>query len=241
MIHIDNVSFRYEKATKPVLSNISLNVSCDNYTLVIGPSNAGKSTLCKLVKGLLGSKQGEIVVPRELNQVGYIPSDPDEFFVGSTVEEDIAFGLENLENSASEIMFRVEQSLRTLRIEHLRYRSIQTLSGGEKQLAALAGLLALQCRYFVLDDCLAMLDIPTRKRISNQLARLRKDFRVGMLHATSHLGEIRSCDRAVFLDKGMILYDGSPISFLRSSIGKDYLEKDQTSLSLSLLLEDLKH
>jgi len=187
----------------------------------MGPNGSGKSTLTRLGNGLLVPAQGEVtvddlntkdpsVLPRVRQKVGLVFQDPDNQMVAATVEEDVAFGPENLGLPPEEIEHRVEEALVTLGIAALRQRPPHRLSGGQKQKVALAGILALKPRYILLDEATAMLDPRSREEVLGLLNFLCRKQGIGVLLVTHLPEEALMADKVVLLYEGVIWKEGTP-------------------------------
>lgn len=221
MICLNNLSFCYPPQKIPLLNRVNLTIGSLSWVAVIGPDGSGKTTLGKLIKGLLQPDSGSVHV--NSSEVGYVGGDPYDSFVGTSVEEDIIFGLENLQLSARQIKMRLEQALRRTGLVGMERRLVHTLSGGEQQKVALAGVMAMGARILVLDEALAMLDREARAAIRSLLNSLRPDPGLTIVEITQDLGDALECDRILFLANGSILFDGSPDDFVSSPLGGQWL------------------
>lgn len=221
MLCFRGVSFSYPGALRPALQNVTLTLAPGEFVVLMGPNGSGKSTLARLGNGLLLPAQGEVVVdglntkdPAVLlkvrQRVGLVFQDPDNQIVGATVEEDVAFGPENLGLPPEEIKRRVEEALDILGIVDLRYRPPHRLSGGQKQKVALAGILAMEPRYILLDEATAMLDPRAREEILGFLNFLCRKRGIGLLLVTHLPEEALVADRVVLLYEGVIWKEGTP-------------------------------
>jgi energy-coupling factor transport system ATP-binding protein len=205
MITIKNVSYSYPDAEQPVLSNLSLDIQGGEFTLVTGQSGSGKSTLLRCLNGLVphfsgGLIRGEIRVngidpvkatPQTMSQhVGFVFQDPEAQFVVDTVEDEIAFALENIALPRPEMRLRVEEVLDLLDLVPLRERHIGTLSGGEKQRVAIASALALRPSVLILDEPTSQLDPKSAEDVLNALVRLNQDLGLTILLAEHRLERV---------------------------------------------------
>jgi energy-coupling factor transporter ATP-binding protein EcfA2 len=225
MISLQDVCFTYPSSEQPVLNSLNLHVEPLSWTVVCGPDGSGKTTLCKLVKGLLKPDRGTINVRCDpAREVGYLGGDPYDWLIGLTVEEDVVFGLESLGLSVGEIGIRTAQALDWTGLSGMEKRLTHTLSGGEQQKIALAGVLAMGCRVLILDEALNMLDRPTRRTLRALIAGLRSDRGLTVIEVTNGLTEALSRDKIVFLSNGSISFAGSPCQFLGSTVGRPYVE-----------------
>ncbi len=226
MVVLEDVSFSYSSHRPPVFSAFNLKIEPLSWVTITGPDGSGKTTLGKLMKGLLRPDSGSVTVYPPQSEapetVGYLGGDPYDSLVGISVEEDIVFGMENLRFSRSEMKVRLEQSLGWTGLVGMEHRLVNTLSGGEQQKVALAGMLAMGARILILDEALTMLDRSTRIMIRSLLASLRKQPGLTIIETTQHLEEILTTDRVLFLSEGRLLFEGSPVQFIESSLGRDW-------------------
>lgn len=226
MIAFTDVSYEYRTSvgTVAALRAVSTSLSPGELVCVLGANGSGKSTLARLANGLMRPVSGTVEVDgipthdagREWDvrsRVGLVFQNPDNQIVATTVEEDVAFGPENLGVERDEMRERVEAALRTVGLTGLETREPHTLSGGQKQRLAIAGALALAPAYLVLDEPTAMLDLQGRTDVLEVLATLR-DRGTGILHITHHLADAVTADRVLVLDAGSVVYDGPPAPLL---------------------------
>lgn len=223
MISLTDICFSYPNIDKPVFSGLNLRVDTGSWVAVTGPDSSGKSTLAKLLKGLVKPTSGTITsdVPFP-DGIAWLGGDPYDMLVGISVEDDVAFGMENLGMPRQEMEVRLDQALRWTGLQKLRYRLTHTLSGGEQQKLALAGVLAMGVRILVLDEALSMLDRPARKSIHDLIQELRREPGLTVVEMTTQLEELFDADRTLFLDKGNILFDGPPLDFIHNPVGKQW-------------------
>ncbi|MCA1961850.1 MAG: energy-coupling factor ABC transporter ATP-binding protein [Desulfomonile sp.] len=223
MILLDGISFSYPGSDKLIFDRLCLEVPPQSFAVVAGPDGAGKSTLAKIIKGLLVPQVGNVLLGCDhLTEVGYVSGDPYESLVGVSVEEDVVFGLETLGVPSAEMEVRLAEALQWTGLIGMEKRLTHTLSGGEQQKAALAGMLAAGCRILVLDDALAMLDRRAKRSIRALVESLRHVRHLTVLECTNDLDAICAADRVVFLIEGQVEFDGSARAFLQSSSGGDW-------------------
>ena len=250
-IVLDNCFYSYSNSLEEkVLSGVSLRVDAGSFISVIGPNGSGKSTLAKLLNGLYIPTSGTVEVdglstrekkniPQIRRKVALLFQNPDNQIVGDTVEEDTAFGPENLGLDRDEITKRVEESLSKVGLLEKRKMSPNTLSGGEKARLGIAGVLALNPEVLVLDEATAMLDPEGRKEVMAILQDLWKYQGKTIILITHHPEETIYGERIVVLDKGEIKLDGSVAEVYRKS---ETLKKLGVELppyvELSLLLKE---
>lgn len=223
IIRVENVSFSYkvnQDQQIPVLQNVSLDVYPGEYLAIIGHNGSGKSTLSKHLNGILTPKTGDVYVnhintrDRERiyevrSQVGMVFQHPDNQIVATIVEDDVAFGLENIGIAAHEMRERIDASLEAVGMSAFRHRPPHHLSGGQKQRIAIAGILAMRPQCIVLDEATSMLDSYGRQDI---LAVIRKLHGEGMtiVTVTHHMSEVAEADRVVVMEAGQIVLQGTP-------------------------------
>ena len=238
MICVDRIDFSYpsaqgsEKKSERVFRGLSISFEAGKFTAVLGSNGSGKSSLAKLLNGLLLPDGGRITVDgfavgddeniwEIRRRVGLVFQDPGRQIVGAVVEDDIAFGLENLGLAREVIIARVDSVLKRLGLENVRKSEPHYLSGGQKQRVALAGVLAMQPDYLVLDEPTAMLDPLGRRKVLNLVKELQIEYGLGIIYITHHMEEILSADRVVVLDKGTVVEDFSRPQDLLDNDGLD--------------------
>lgn len=216
---LDGVSFAYTPDT-PVLDEVTLRIASGSWVSIVGPNGCGKSTLAKLLGGLLAANSGTIVVEgRELTQdsvweirprIGMVFQNPDNQFIGSTVEEDIAFGLEGRCLSREEMIDRVQRYAEKLEISHLLTKHPAELSGGQKQRVALASILAMEPGIIIFDEASSMLDEKARSELLHIWRAMRSSGDYTLISITHDAEEIMASDRAIVLRGGAIAADTAP-------------------------------
>jgi energy-coupling factor transport system ATP-binding protein len=216
-VSCEGLNFSYPGSEEPALSEISFGLRPGEYVGVVGPNGGGKSTLVRLLNGLLRPDSGSVRVlghdpatePFEVRKhLGVLFQNPENGLVAPFVEDDVAFGLENLGVPREEMRERVAQAIRAVGLEGYERREPHTLSGGEKQRVALAGLLAVEPEILVLDEPTSMLDAAGRREVLEHLEELRS--RKTVLHVTHHLEELLNADRVLVLNGGELVADESP-------------------------------
>ena len=216
-----DVTFRYRSDTAPALDAVSLTLAPGEMLAVVGVNGSGKSTLARLCDGLLTPSSGRVLVDgldtahettiwdvRAL--VGMVFQDPDDQIVGTVVEEDCAFGPENLGLPSDEIRVRVDSSLRAVGLEGLERREPHLLSEGQKQRLAVAGALAMRPRYLVFDEPTAMLDPLGRRAVLEITGRLAHSEGHGVLVVSHDISGVARADRVIGLAEGRVVFDGTP-------------------------------
>lgn len=226
MIEVRGVTFFYPGTTEPVLENISLTIKPGEFVAVTGPNGSGKSTLARLLNGLLRPGEGRVLVDgldtgdeaslAEIRRrVGMVFQDPDNQLVAATVEDDVAFGLENLGLPPAVIRQRVAAALEAVELADLRTRPPHHLSGGQKQRLALAGVLAMEPCYLVLDEATAMLDPVAREEVLKKVLDLRREKGLAVILITHLMEEAALAERMLVLNAGRILLAGPPAEVLQ--------------------------
>ncbi len=235
MINIKNLTFTYSDSKNKALSDVSLSIDDSDFILITGPSGCGKSTLCRCINGLVPSFYGgEISGSVEVQnidalrtptkdmakKVGMVFQDPENQLVTTDVEREIAFGLENLGLSKTVMVKRIEEVLDTIGIDHLRYRQISTLSGGEKQKTAIASVLVLHPEILVLDEPTSELDPKGAEEVIQLVRRLNEELGLTVVIVEHRMDRVlQSVDRLIILERGEIRYDGDPRGWVRLDEG----------------------
>ena len=227
MIYGVDISFSYDLdgCLVPALTEIGLNVEPGEMIAILGQNGSGKSTLTKLFNALLPLQHGKLSVAGinagdenevwRLRQVcGMVFQNPDNQFVSSVVEEDVAFGLENYGAARDLIPEKVSSALKAVGMEGYEKRSPQTLSGGQKQRIALAGVLALEPNLIIFDEVTAMLDPEGRREILQTIERLHAETRTTIIMITHYVEEAVCADRVCLMYKGKIISSGTPREIL---------------------------
>ena len=220
VLSADKVSYSYDKKNSAV-KELTLSVEEGEYVAIIGHNGSGKSTLAKLFNGLIKPDSGEIVVDgfkssdknalfEIRKRVGVVFQNPDNQLVASIVEDDVAFGPENLGVKREEIAERIDFALKCVGMEKYRKNSPTRLSGGQKQRIAIAGVLALKPKVLILDESTAMLDPQGRKEILEVIRKLNKVQGVTVIAITHYMEEVVSADKVYVLDDGVIALSGTP-------------------------------
>jgi len=237
VIEFQDVSYSYERALTPALSEISLTIAEGSFVAVVGQNGSGKSTFARLINALLLPATGKVTVcgidttdePRLLElrrQTGIVFQNPDNQLVTTVVEEDVAFGPENLGVPPEEIRERVDEALAAVGLTDLAQHAAPKLSGGQKQRVAIAGMLAMRPRILVLDEASAMLDPQGRQEMLATVRALNREKGMTLVMITQYMEETVDCDRIIALHRGKVAFDGSPRAFfsdlpLVQSIGLD--------------------
>ena len=223
IISVKNVSFTYRDSKKKVLNNISFTVNKGEWVSIVGHNGSGKSTLTKLLNGLLiadDPKNSAIYIDQLLmneddvwkirDKIGIVFQNPDNQFVGATVEDDVAFGLENRNVTRSQMLKIVPEVLKEVDMLPYKKTEPQNLSGGQKQRVAIAGILAVNPEIIILDEATSMLDPEGRNEILSIIRQLQKEKDITVLSITHNIEEINKSDRVLVLNKGNLLKIGAP-------------------------------
>lgn len=247
MIVFEDVSLVYPGASAPALDGVSLAVSPGERLAVVGANGSGKSTLARLANGLLAPTRGTVWVDsidtcdeeqvfEVRSKVGLVLQNPDNQIVGTVVEDDIAFGPENLGILREELRKRVDEAIAIVGLVGLERREPHLLSEGQKQRLAIAGALAMRPEYLVLDEPTAMLDPAGRAAVLGVLERLAADGH-GIIHITHDMSEAARADRVVALDRGAVAYAGDPGTLLADAelLGQLGLEVPPLSAAAAVL------
>ena len=226
IFEVNNVNYSYTVYDDigndiQAIKDISVNIQKGEFIVVLGRNGSGKSTMARLLNALLIPKMGRVLVmgmdtADESNiwnirsTAGMVFQNPDNQIIATTVEEDVAFGPENLGVEPSEIRTRVDDALATVGISHLKENAPHLLSGGQKQRVAIAGILAMKPQCIILDEATSMLDPVGRKEVINILRKLNKEENITVVHITHHMDEAALANRLIIIDNGSIVLDGTP-------------------------------
>lgn len=223
IVKVSDVSFEYvtEESSFKAIDSLSLNVKQGEFVVIIGHNGSGKSTLSKNLNAILMPTNGEIYID-DLNTkkeenlwnirqtAGMVFQNPDNQIVATIVEEDVAFGPENLGIEPKEIRIRVEESLKSVGMYELRDRQPHLLSGGQKQRVAIAGIIAMKPKCIIFDEATAMLDPSGRKEVMKTIKRLNKEENITIMHITHFMEEAVDADRVIVMEKGKKVLEGTP-------------------------------
>lgn len=225
IVRMENVDFSYKSYSdnQPVraLKDISIDFEKGQFIVVLGRNGSGKSTFARMINALLlpdkgfvyvkGLKTGQEENIWEIRRIaGMVFQNPDNQIIGTVVEEDVAFGPENLGIAPKDIRKRVDEALSAVGISEYGKNAPHLLSGGQKQRVAIAGILAMKPQCIILDEATSMLDPVGRKEVMNVLNRLNKEEGITIIHITHHMNEAVMADRVIVIDEGSIVMDGTP-------------------------------
>ncbi|XBG76964.1 energy-coupling factor ABC transporter ATP-binding protein [Enterococcus cecorum] len=221
IIEMKDLTFRYQEEDQiPALNKVSLNINQGEWIAIIGHNGSGKSTLAKTINGLLLPESGSIKVNgQEINEktiwevrrnVGMVFQNPDNQFVGSTVEDDVAFGLENQGVPREEMLVRVRESLEQVRMVEFMRKEPSRLSGGQKQRVAIAGIVALRPNVIILDEATSMLDPEGRLEVIATVKKIKEENNLTVLSITHDIDEAANANRIFVMKKGELIQEGTP-------------------------------
>ena len=237
MIELKNVSFRYDKTVEEYqIDTVSFHVKQGEWLSIVGHNGSGKSTVVRLIDGLLEAESGEIYVDgkqltRETiweirSKIGIVFQNPDNQFVGATVEDDVAFGIENQGIPREEMLQRVEKAIEQVGMLEFKDREPSRLSGGQKQRVAIAGIIALRPTIIILDEATSMLDPEGREDLMAVMKELQKKFQLTIISITHDLTEIALSDRTLVFQKGKLESSMTPRElFSRNDLNDIGLDK----------------
>ena len=220
-IDFSNVSYRYSDSKRNAIDALTLSIEQGEFIAVIGPNGSGKSTFAKLVNGLFLPSEGLVTVAgistaeedkrlELLKTVGMIFQNPDNQIVASIVEEDVAFGPENLGLAPDVIEKRVDEALAAVEMSEYRLKAPHNLSGGQKQRVAIAGVLAMHPKCIVMDESTAMLDPRGRNEVMQAVKKLNEELGITVIFITHFMDEAVKAQRVLLLADGKVALDGTP-------------------------------
>jgi energy-coupling factor transport system ATP-binding protein len=220
MIEFRNVSFRYGDEQPWVLKNVSFEIYEKEWIAIIGHNGSGKSTIAKLLNGLLFPQKGEILIGGvQVNEktiwdvrkeVGMVFQNPDNQFVGTTVQDDVAFGMENRGFSRKEMVNRIDATLKAVGMQDYLLTEPHRLSGGQKQRVAIASVLAISPKVLILDEATAMLDPRGRAEIMQTVADVQRQNELSLITITHDLQEVVQAERVIVMNEGEIWEEATP-------------------------------
>ena len=235
IITLEKVNYEYtflsdddNEIKEAALHDINLDINEGEFLCIIGRNGSGKSTLAKLLNGLILPTEG-VVTCFGLNtkdenslldirkKIGMVFQNPDNQIVASLVEEDVAFGLENIGIETNEMRKRVDEALSLMGLSDYKASSPNKLSGGQKQRVALAGILAMKSKVIVLDEPTSMLDKKARQDVINTIVKLNKEENITIILITHYMNEVLNADRVLLMDKGKIIKDTKPVELFKDT------------------------
>ena len=249
IIELENIHYRYhEDDAREALAGVSLEIRRGEWLAIIGHNGSGKSTLAKVMNGLIEANTGSVVVNGKTlteetvfdarRTVGMVFQNPDNQFVGTTVEDDIAFGLENIGLPREEMLERVTKVLEMVKMSEFRTKEPARLSGGQKQRVAIAGVTALEPEVIILDEATSMLDPKGRLEVISTIQKLHKEKKITVISITHDLDEAAQADRVVLMEQGQIQQIGTPKEIFK--LGSKLVEKGLDVPFAEKLIEALR-
>ena len=249
IIELEDIHYRYhEDDAREALAGVSLEIRRGEWLAIIGHNGSGKSTLAKVMNGLIEANTGSVVVNGKVlteetvfearRTVGMVFQNPDNQFVGTTVEDDIAFGLENIGLPREEMLERVTKVLEMVKMSEFRTKEPARLSGGQKQRVAIAGVTALEPEVIILDEATSMLDPKGRLEVISTIQKLHKEKKITVISITHDLDEAAQADRVVLMEQGQIQQIGTPKEIFK--LGSKLVEKGLDVPFAEKLIEALR-
>lgn len=249
VIEVEDLYFRYQESDSWTIDGVSLFVNEGEWLSIIGHNGSGKSTLAKCLNGLLIPQKGDVKVgglntsdEKDIwnirRQVGMVFQNPDNQFVGSTVRDDVAFGMENHGIPRDDMVIRLGEALSLVQMEDYVDQEPHRLSGGQKQRVAIAGIIALQPSIIILDEATSMLDPQGRQEILKTMRFLNKEHKITVLSITHDLEEAIYSDRMIVMNQGKILSEGHPRDIFKSA---SMLEEIGLDLPFTVKMRQLLH
>jgi len=222
IIELNAITVRYSEEERAALNNVSFSINKGEWVALIGHNGSGKSTLAKTINGLILPQEGSVSVGElPLNEeniwnirkmVGMVFQNPDNQFVGSTVEDDVAFGLENQGIPREEMLVRVKDALEQVRMSEFATREPARLSGGQKQRVAIAGVVALRPDIIILDEATSMLDPEGREEVIATIKKIKEKNNLTVLSITHDIDEAANANRVLVMRQGELVREGTPVS-----------------------------
>jgi energy-coupling factor transport system ATP-binding protein len=232
IIELDGITVRYTEEDRPALNKVSLSIEQGEWVALIGHNGSGKSTLAKTINGLILPQEGSVAVGDMLlneeniwnirKMVGMVFQNPDNQFVGSTVEDDVAFGLENQGIPREEMVVRVKDALEQVRMSEFATREPARLSGGQKQRVAIAGVVALRPDIIILDEATSMLDPEGREEVISTIKKIKEENNLTVLSITHDIDEAANANRVMVMRQGELVREGTPAEIF--SAGPELIE-----------------
>lgn len=220
IIELNAITVRYSEEERAALNNVSFSINKGEWVALIGHNGSGKSTLAKTINGLILPQEGSVSVGElPLNEeniwnirkmVGMVFQNPDNQFVGSTVEDDVAFGLENQGIPREEMLVRVKDALEQVRMSEFATREPARLSGGQKQRVAIAGVVALRPDIIILDEATSMLDPEGREEVIATIKKIKEKNNLTVLSITHDIDEAANANRVLVMRQGELVREGTP-------------------------------
>lgn len=249
ILEVENLTFKYEENQEaPTLDGVSFAVQAGEWVSIIGQNGSGKSTTARAIDGLLENVSGNIKIDGQIlsaenvwalrQKIGMVFQNPDNQFVGATVEDDVAFGMENQGIPREEMILRVDQALKQVNMLEFKGKEPARLSGGQKQRVAIAGIIALRPEIIILDEATSMLDPTGRAEIMRVIREIKAEYNLTVLSITHDLDEATLSDRVLVMRAGKIIKSAKPEELFGS--GEDMINFGLDMPFTSNLAEDLR-
>ena len=249
ILEVENLTFKYEEDQEaPTLDGVSFAVQAGEWVSIIGQNGSGKSTTARAIDGLLENVSGNIKIDGQIlssenvwtlrQKIGMVFQNPDNQFVGATVEDDVAFGMENQGIPREEMILRVDQALKQVNMLEFKGKEPARLSGGQKQRVAIAGIIALRPEIIILDEATSMLDPTGRAEIMRVIREIKAEYNLTVLSITHDLDEATLSDRVLVMRAGKIIKSAKPEELFAS--GEDMINIGLDIPFTSNLAEDLR-
>lgn len=249
ILEVENLVFKYEKESDVnQLNGVSFSITKGEWVSIIGQNGSGKSTTARLIDGLFEEFEGKVKIDGELltaenvwnlrRKIGMVFQNPDNQFVGATVEDDVAFGMENQGIPREEMIKRVDEALLAVSMLDFKTREPARLSGGQKQRVAVAGIIALRPEIIILDESTSMLDPTGRQEIMRVIHEIKEKYQLTVLSITHDLDEAASSDRILVMKAGEIIKEAAPSELFATS--EDMVEIGLDVPFSSNLMKDLR-
>lgn len=249
ILEVENLTFKYEEDQEaPTLDGVSFAVQAGEWVSIIGQNGSGKSTTARAIDGLLENVSGNIKIDGQIlssenvwtlrQKIGMVFQNPDNQFVGATVEDDVAFGMENQGVPREEMILRVDQALKQVNMLEFKGKEPARLSGGQKQRVAIAGIIALRPEIIILDEATSMLDPTGRAEIMRVIREIKAEYNLTVLSITHDLDEATLSDRVLVMRAGKIIKSAKPEELFAS--GEDMINIGLDMPFTSNLAEDLR-
>lgn len=233
IIELRNVTFSYsEEDARPALNNVSLTIQQGEWIAIIGPNGSGKSTLAKTINGLIEANSGEVIIEGVVlnaetvwdvrKKIGMVFQNPDNQFVGSTVQDDVAFGLENVGIPREEMVKRVADAVAAVNMANFLDKEPARLSGGQKQRVAIAGIVALSPDIIILDEATTMLDPEGRHEVIETIQEIKEKENLTVISITHDIDEAAKANRIFVMEAGQLTRIGTPEEIF--SLGKEIID-----------------
>lgn len=231
MLTFDQVDFYYKKG-QPVIENVSFTIETGEFVAIVGANGCGKSTIAKLMDGLLLPRKGSVKLktldtakPAELTeihqQIGFVFQNPEDQFITTTVMDEVLFGLQNIRVPREEMRSRLDDALQAVHMEGYLDAMPHQLSGGQKQRVAIAAILAMRPQIIIFDEATSMLDPQGRQQVHSIMQELHRQG-LTIIYITHHMEEVLSAERVLLLHKGSLEFDGDPLTFFDTVTVADY-------------------